>query len=146
MPRPLLRTFVCALTSFIGLAVFPQAVGINVNGAAPAASAMLDISNAGATVPRGLLIPRITEIAKNNLGATLGTDAEGLWVYQNSGTTGLYYWDGTTWLRWSTPTASGLAAMPQPLRTVWEPLPLAAPWPSGPCLRRTRVTRRNPTS
>lgn len=81
---------------------FAQNVGINTSGAAPNASAMLDIVN----TTKGLLIPRVSLVAANNnapIGAGIATS---LMVYNiatagvspNTVLPGYYYWDGTEWI------------------------------------------------
>ncbi len=80
-----------------------QNVGINATGAAPDASAMLDV----AATNKGLLIPRVSLTAINNnspIGAGITTS---LLVYNtatsgvapNNVTPGYYYWDGSVWRR-----------------------------------------------
>lgn len=79
-----------------------QNVGINTSGAAPNASAGLDIDFTN----RGLLIPRVALTARNNnapIGATVTT---GLMVYNtatagaapNNVVPGFYFWNGTAWI------------------------------------------------
>jgi len=81
---------------------YAQNVGINATGAAPNASAMLDISSTN----KGLLIPRVALTAANSnapIGATITTS---LLVYNtatagagtNAVSPGYYYWDGTKWV------------------------------------------------
>ena len=66
-------------------------VAINTTGADAASSAMLDVSAAN----KGILVPRMT--AMERLGIL--NPAKGLLVYQNDGTEGFYYFDGTVWTR-----------------------------------------------
>lgn len=73
------------LFSTISLA---QNVAINATGAAPAASAMLDITSTN----RGLLIPRMTTAQRT----AIATPATGLLVYDTT-INGFYYYDGTAW-------------------------------------------------
>ncbi|MFN5459447.1 MAG: hypothetical protein ACK5AY_06025 [Bacteroidota bacterium] len=69
--------------------VFSQNVGINSSGAAPAASAMLDVSS----TTSGILIPRMTTAQRT----AIVTPASGLLVYDTS--IGLfYYYNGTAWV------------------------------------------------
>lgn len=66
-----------------------QNVAINTSGAAPAASAMLDISSTNS----GLLIPRMTSAQRT----AIATPATGLKVYDTS--TNTFWWfDGTVWV------------------------------------------------
>lgn len=70
-------------------------VGINLTGAAPHISAMLDVSgNTG-----GFLAPRM--IRSDRLG--IPTPAEGLIVYQTDFEKGYYYFDGFSWILFSEP-------------------------------------------
>lgn len=88
----------CSLTIHLTKA---QNVGINATGAAPDASAMLDVVSTN----KGLLIPRIA-LTANNVAAPVTTPLTSLLVYNtataSSGATavypGYYYWDGTKWV------------------------------------------------
>ncbi|HSC36341.1 MAG TPA: hypothetical protein VLD19_00670, partial [Chitinophagaceae bacterium] len=86
MKRVLLIIKFIAAGATAGLA---QNVAINANGAAPHASAMLDISSSS----KGLLIPRMTAAQR----AAIGTPATGLQVYQTDGISGFYYYNGSVW-------------------------------------------------
>lgn len=82
-----------------------QNVAINTNGAAPAASAMLDVVSNN----RGLLIPRLA-LTATNLAAPVTAPATSLMVYNtatagavpNNVFPGYYYWDGAKWVRMAT--------------------------------------------
>lgn len=113
--------------ALIGGNVQAQNIGINVNGAAPAASALLDIDASAlpANNKRGLLIPRIA-LTSRTVAAPVVAPVASLVVYNtatagaapNNVTPGFYYWDGTSeWLRmfsgndaWSTVGNSGTVA------------------------------------
>lgn len=79
-----------------------QNVGINASGAAPAASAMLDIS----ATNRGLLIPRVNLTGTGDV-TTIATPATSLMVYNQATagagatavTPGYYYYNGSAWVR-----------------------------------------------
>ncbi|MFN7014604.1 MAG: hypothetical protein ACK4ON_10090, partial [Bacteroidia bacterium] len=79
-----------------------QNVGINATGAAPNASAGLDVDFTN----RGVLIPRVALTATNAAGP-IATPATSLLVYNtatagtapNNVTPGFYYWNGTNWVR-----------------------------------------------
>lgn len=85
------------------LAAHAQNIGINATGAAPAASAMLDIT----ATDRGLLIPRVALTATNS-ALPVTTPADALLVYNtatagtapNNVTPGYYYYStaSSTWL------------------------------------------------
>ena len=74
----------------LGIQTFAQTgVAINTTGNEPDTSAMLDVS----TTEKGLLIPRMTEAQRT----AIALPAKGLLVYQNDGTEGFYYFDGSVW-------------------------------------------------
>ncbi|MCW5898728.1 MAG: hypothetical protein KIT10_05605 [Flavobacteriales bacterium] len=75
-----------------------QNVGINATGAAPAASAMLDVSS----TTSGLLTPRMTAAQRTAIAAP----ATGLLVYQTDGLDGFWFFNGTVWLRLCTTPAT----------------------------------------
>ncbi len=64
-------------------------LGINSTGAAPDASAMLDVTSTS----KGMLIPRMTAAQKT----AINLPSTGLMIYQTDGTTGFYYYNGSTW-------------------------------------------------
>ena len=82
-----------------------QNVGINATGAAPDASAILDV----ASTSKGLLAPRVALTATNAAGP-ITSPATSLLVYNtatagsapNNVVPGYYYWNGTTWIVFST--------------------------------------------
>jgi parallel beta-helix repeat protein len=73
-----------------------QNVAINTTGAAPDASAILDVSSTN----KGLLVPRVA-LTQTSLATPITTPATSLLVYNtatvNDVTPGYYYWDGTQW-------------------------------------------------
>ena len=76
-----------------------QNVGINATGAAPNASAILDVSSAD----KGFLIPRVA-LTQTNSNAPVGAGiVTSLLVYNtatiNDVTPGFYFWNGTLWIR-----------------------------------------------
>lgn len=95
---------ICSIFLFINVG-FSQNIGINVTGASPDPSALLDI-DAATTPSLGILIPRIS-LQAVNLASPVTSPATSLLVYNlasaGSGTNavvpGYYYWDGTKWLR-----------------------------------------------
>ena len=62
---------------------------VGVNTTTPDASAALDVQS----TTQGMLIPRMTEAQRD----LISTPATGLLVYQNDGTAGFYFYDGTAW-------------------------------------------------
>jgi hypothetical protein len=84
--------FLFAAALLLGIQSYAQTgVAINTTGAEPDNSAMLDVSS----TEKGILIPRLTEEQRT----AITTPAKGLLVYQNDGTEGFYYFDGTAWTR-----------------------------------------------
>ncbi|QQR87904.1 MAG: hypothetical protein IPJ76_06685 [Flavobacteriales bacterium] len=87
-----------------------QNIGINVNGAAPDASALLDIDATAlpAANKKGLLVPRVA-LTATNVAAPVVAPAPSLLVYNTNTagvvptnvTPGYYYWDGA-WVRFAT--------------------------------------------
>lgn len=103
------RTLALALAFTLAQLVLAQNIGINVNGATPAASALLDIDASAlpAAGKRGLLIPRIA-LTSRAAAAPVVAPATSLVIYNTATagtapdnvTPGFYYWDGTAhWLR-----------------------------------------------
>lgn len=82
--------------------VFSQSAGINTTGAAPNASALLDI-DATPNNNKGLLIPRVPLTATTN-NAPIGAGIVNSLLVFNTATVndvypGYYYWDGAKWVR-----------------------------------------------
>ncbi|MBV6404618.1 MAG: hypothetical protein GFGODING_01371 [Flavobacteriales bacterium] len=95
IPLRSLRPLLTCLACWVHFAARAQNIGINVNGAAPHPSALLDI-DAGAIVgpKRGLLIPRMTAAER----AAIPAPATGLLVYETT-TSAFWYFDGIIWVR-----------------------------------------------
>lgn len=81
--------------------------------AAPDAQAVLDL-RAGATTKKGLLMPRVTLTALNNVAPFTASLAAGMSVYHTgpvaSGNTlpaGIYTWDGAKWVSGASELANG---------------------------------------
>ncbi|MEO8591207.1 MAG: hypothetical protein ABI432_17645 [Flavobacteriales bacterium] len=97
-----MRTLI--LTSLLALpfAIRAQNVAINATGAAPAASAILDVTSA----TTGVLIPRMG-LSATNVAAPVVAPATSLLVYNTATagvaptnvTPGYYYWGGAAWVR-----------------------------------------------
>jgi len=92
----LLVGFIFSLVIFISSAN-SQNVGINPTGAAPNASAMLDVSSTNS----GFLLPRVSLLDTNDV-ATIPSPATSLLVYNTNaamigGGIGFYYYSGTKW-------------------------------------------------
>ena len=68
-------------------------VAVNNTGVNPNANAMLDV----ASDDKGILIPRITTIARTALGGAIGLGENGMLVYDKDLLV-FYYWDGTQWV------------------------------------------------
>lgn len=81
-----------------------QNIGINVNGASPHPSALLDIdASAIAGTKRGLLIPRVTSAER----MAIVSPATGLMVFDTTAN-GFWYWDGTAWVPMTSTAGWGL--------------------------------------
>ncbi len=66
---------------------------VGIGTSTPDASARLQIDANAATNAKGFLLPRVTATEKNSIVSP----ATGLIVYQTDGTTGFYYYDGSSW-------------------------------------------------
>jgi len=98
-----------ATVLLLGIQTFAQTgVAINTNGADSDNSAMLDVSS----TEKGILIPRMTEAQRT----AIALPAKGLLVYQNDGTEGFYYYDGSAW----TNLASGTLTETDPVFSAWD--------------------------
>ena len=82
---------------FLASALFAQSVGINADESIPDSSAMLDVKSTS----KGFLAPRMTTTQK----IAISDPATGLLIYQTDGTTGYYYYNGSSWVQFG--TASG---------------------------------------
>ncbi|HRH39228.1 MAG TPA: hypothetical protein PK760_12835 [Flavobacteriales bacterium] len=105
--RKLDRCLPIAVFFFSGL-LHSQNVGINANGAAPDASALLDIDGSAlpANAQRGLLVPRVA-LSATNVAAPIAVPTTSLLIYNtatagvspNNVSPGYYYWDAVQWVR-----------------------------------------------
>lgn len=84
-----MRLLLCILLAFFSVPCIAQNIGINATGAAPNASAMLDVTS----TTKGMLIPRMTTAQRT----TIPAPATGLTVYDNT-TSSFWYYDGLSWL------------------------------------------------
>lgn len=105
MKKRLLLSSLFFLILCYGNHVFSQNIGINATGAAPAASAGLDVDFTN----KGLLVPRVALTATNAAGP-VAAPTTSLLVYNtatagaapNNVYPGYYYWNGAAWVRFST--------------------------------------------
>lgn len=67
-----------------------SALPVSIGGAAPASSAMLDVSSTN----KGVLIPRMTSAQRTAIAGPV----TGLLVYQTDGSAGFYYYTGSSWV------------------------------------------------
>ena len=103
MKRFLCAVIVGALILGCGAKIYSQNVGINADGSAPNANAMLDVASPATGNGKGMLIPRISQAQRttaqtalaggllNDANELRGGAAQGLLVYQTDGTQGYYY-------------------------------------------------------
>src|SRR5688572_17746817 len=100
-----MKIIAAILILIASLPVLAQNVGINATGTTPDASSMLDVSSSS----KGLLVPRVALTATNAAGP-ITSPATSLLVYNtatagsapNNVVPGYYYWNGTTWIIFST--------------------------------------------
>ena len=98
MKKIILAIILCV----ISISVLSQNVGINSTGAAPKASAILDVD----ATNKGLLVPRISLLTTTDI-ATIASPATSLLVYNTNATisgvgangVGFYYFDGLRWIK-----------------------------------------------
>ena len=86
---------VCLLVS---TTVISQGVSINSDGSNPDNSSILDVKSTS----KGILIPRMLQSERSSIV----TPSNGLLVYQTNGTSGFYFYDGSSWVRLATGTES----------------------------------------
>src|SRR4030095_2535516 len=70
--------------------IFPSTGAAGIGTTTPDASSLLEIKS----TLKGLLISRMTQAQRN----AIASPATGLLIYQTNGTTGFYYYNGTTWI------------------------------------------------
>ena len=86
------KLLLLAIALLLGVQSYAQTgVAINTTGAEPDNSAMLDVSS----TDKGIFVPRMTQ--SQRIG--ISNPANGLLVYQNDGTEGFYYYDGSAWTK-----------------------------------------------
>ncbi|MBK6343882.1 MAG: hypothetical protein IPF41_15205 [Flavobacteriales bacterium] len=105
------QPFLLALFGLFAISSAAQNVAINADGAAPNASAMLDVDVTAlpANNKRGLLVPRVA-LTATNVAAPVVAPAASLLVYNtatagvapNNVVPGYYYWNGVVWVRFAT--------------------------------------------
>ena len=110
-----MKKILILLAIFTSIVATAQSVGINADGAAASASAMLDVSS----TTKGFLPPRMTGAQR----ATITSPAQGLMIYcTDCGSSGEpQYYDGTQWKK----LIDGTATLPPPTEVVigtqtWE--------------------------
>jgi predicted DNA-binding antitoxin AbrB/MazE fold protein len=77
------------LVFVLAVSLCAQSIGINADGSAPDASAMLDVKSTS----KGFLSPRMTAAQRG----AIESPATGLMVYQTDATAGYYYYNGASW-------------------------------------------------
>jgi hypothetical protein len=84
------------LLLLITQSVFSQSIGVGTN--TPHGSAQLDVTSTS----KGVLLPRMTLVQRNLIPSPVA----GLIVFQTDNTPGFYYYNGSTWLQFSTGAAT----------------------------------------
>jgi hypothetical protein len=97
-----MKNFVLLLLILLSTISGFSQVGINSDGSNPDNSSMLDIKSTS----KGILIPRMSQSER----AAISSPANGLMVYQTNGTTGFYFYDGSSWVRLATGTEASYTA------------------------------------
>lgn len=97
-----MKNLILFLSILITSFVYSQGVAINSDGSSPNTSAILDVKS----TTKGMLIPRMTQTERS----AISSPASGLMVYQTNGTTGFYFYDGSTWVRLATNTETSYTA------------------------------------
>ncbi len=95
------KLFLSILFTLLTFYSFAQGVSINNTGAVPNPNAMLDVS----ADDKGVLVTRLTTVARTTLGTALGAGDNGMLVYDKDLLV-FYYWDGTQWVLIGTGTGS----------------------------------------
>ena len=92
------RTFLLLVVLLFIASTYAQSVGINSDGSAPDASAMLDVKSS----TKGFLPPRITLTGSTDV-TTIASPATGLLIYNTATvsdvTPGYYYYNGSAWVK-----------------------------------------------
>ena len=111
MHRPMKTALLFAFLCVPIAPLLAQNIAINADGAAPNASALLDVDATAlpALAKKGLLVPRIA-LGATNVAAPVVAPATSLLVYNaatagaapNNVTPGYYYWNGAVWVRFAT--------------------------------------------
>jgi hypothetical protein len=78
--------------------IFGQGMAVNSSGTAADGSAMLDVSS----TTQGVLVPRMTASQRG----LIGSPATGLLVYQTDGSSGFYFYNGSSWTSLNAPSGS----------------------------------------
>ena len=81
------------LALLLSVSVITAQNNAGIGTANPNPYAILDIESSD----KGLLIPRLSSLQKDNLGQSLSTGEEGLLVYDTD-LQSFYYWDGLVWV------------------------------------------------
>lgn len=100
--KTILKNLFTAILITLGTVTFAQSVGINSDGSAPDASAMLDVKS----TTKGFLPPRLTQQQRTAIPGA----ATGLLVYQTDGSSGYYFFDGTSWVQLNAGTTESTPA------------------------------------
>jgi len=119
------------LLLLMGLGAASVKAQVRIGGnAAPNASALLDLNATDATNngTKGLALPRVDLTSSTMLLSGVTSNLTGMMVYNTTatlGAIGIYYWNGTTWVRASLPSTSaadsGKVLMSTGQSAAWTP-------------------------
>ena len=87
----IMRKILSILFIILSFGLLAQGVAINTDGSNPNSSSILDVKSNS----KGILIPRMTETQKN----AISSPATGLMIYQTDGTSGFWYFNGSSWIQ-----------------------------------------------
>jgi len=92
-PKQMKKLNILMFFIYCTVSVISQGIGINNTGVVPNANTMLDVDSDD----KGILIPRLTTVARVTLGGALGLGDNGMLVYDKDLLV-FYYWDGAIWV------------------------------------------------
>ncbi|MEM7161231.1 MAG: GEVED domain-containing protein [Bacteroidota bacterium] len=102
-------TTICAILFFGAQFLTAQNIKIGNDGSSTAdPSSILELDGSAS---QGMYVPQMTAAQRSNFGSLLATspdNGEGMMVYQTDEETGLYYWEGSRWIKYKPFGYSGI--------------------------------------